>query len=72
MTGRGSGELVTFNEGRGYGFIKRDDGQSDLFLHVKAMRHHVDGRLLAPGVRVAYHVTNGPRGEAAADVELLA
>lgn len=34
-----SGSLISFMEGKSFGFIKRDDGQGDVFVHVRQLRN---------------------------------
>jgi cold shock protein len=31
------GKIKLFNEDKGYGFVKSDDGTNDIFLHVSAL-----------------------------------
>ena len=34
------GVIKYFVEDRGFGFIKRDDGQRDVFVHIQAAKRH--------------------------------
>lgn len=34
-----TGALISFMEGKSFGFIKRDDGQGDVFVHVRQLRN---------------------------------
>lgn len=38
MSGRFRGALKWFNEQKGYGFIKPDDGGRDVFVHITALQ----------------------------------
>jgi CspA family cold shock protein len=51
------GTVKFFNESKGFGFIKPDNGQQDIFVHVSG--------LLAPireNDKVTYEVENGKKG----------
>lgn len=51
---------------RGYGYIRRDNGQPDIFVHVK----HIAGRLdLESGQRVQFEIGENERGLLAVNVE---
>ena len=44
------GKVKLFNEERGFGFIKPDDGTGDVFFHITALREGAD---VAAGVGIA-------------------
>jgi CspA family cold shock protein len=54
------GRILRFDEVRGYGFIKPDDGGEDVFLHANAFLD--DKGMLVAGVLVEFEVTEGDRG----------
>ena len=64
------GSVKWFNETKGYGFIRRDDGQSDCFVHHSEIQ--ADGyRTLAEGERVEFDVVQQPKGPKASNVVKL-
>ena len=55
-----TGTVKFFNGERGYGFIKPDDGGSDVFVHIGAVeRAGLTG--LAEGAKISYDVKVDPR-----------
>ena len=63
-----TGVVKWFNESKGFGFIKPDDGGNDLFVHFSAIKG--DGfRTLAEGQAVRFEVVRGPKGLQAQSVE---
>lgn len=61
-----TGTVKWFNDSKGYGFIKQDDGE-DVFVHHSAIQ--MQGfRSLAEGDRVQFEVAQGPKGLQAANV----
>ncbi|HEY2955507.1 MAG TPA: cold shock domain-containing protein [Candidatus Eisenbacteria bacterium] len=69
-SGRTQGAVKWFNEAKGFGFIRDDDGQ-EIFVHFSAI--HSDGfRTLTQGDRVEFDVVPGPRGNQAANVVRIA
>lgn len=62
-----TGTVKWFNDAKGFGFIKQDDGQPDVFCHHTAI--NMDGfRTLAEGQAVEFDVTKGPKGLQASNV----
>ena len=63
------GTVKWFNDAKGYGFIKRDEG-ADVFVHHSAIR--TDGfRSLAEGESVQFELVEGPKGLQATNVTRL-
>jgi len=66
MAKRETGTVKWFNDSKGYGFIKRDEGD-DVFVHFNAISGE-GYRTLKEGQRVEFTVTQGEKGLQAADV----
>jgi CspA family cold shock protein len=70
MAERYSGIVKWFNATKGFGFIGRDDGESDVFVHFSSLQ--MDGfRKLEEGQKVEFTIEEGPKGLQAANVTLL-
>lgn len=68
---RKRGTVKWFNEAKGFGFIAREDGGSDIFVHYSAIMS--DGfRSLAEGQEVEFEIGEGPKGPQAHNVSPLA
>lgn len=65
-----TGTVKWFDEPKGFGFIKRDNGGSDLFTHFS----EVTGggfKTLAENQRVEFEVTQGRKGPQASSIRPL-
>jgi CspA family cold shock protein len=64
-----TGTVKWFNDEKGFGFITRDDGQKDVFVHHTAIQQANGGfRSLSEGQRVEFDVVQGTKGPAAENV----
>jgi cold shock protein len=67
MAERLSGTVKWFNAAKGYGFIGREDGGKDVFVHFSAIT--MEGyRRLKEGQKVEFSVEDGAKGLQAAEV----
>jgi cold shock protein len=64
---RVTGTVKWFNETKGFGFLTRDDGERDCFVHFSAIQG-AGFRTLAEGERVEFDVVEGQKGPAAENV----
>jgi CspA family cold shock protein len=53
-----TGTVKMFNEDKGYGFIKPDDGAVDIFFHVSALR---EGDEISKGKTVSFETGTDPK-----------
>jgi Cold shock proteins len=64
------GTVKWFNAEKGYGFIEREDGQGDVFVHFSAI--NAEGyRTLVEGQRVSFEVTQDVKGPRATNVTVI-
>ena len=64
------GTVKWFSNQKGYGFITPEGGGKDVFVHHSAIQG--DGyKTLDEGQAVEFEVTQGPKGEQAANVKKL-
>lgn len=64
-----TGTVKWFSDGKGFGFIEREDGD-DLFVHHAAIEG-IGFRTLTEGEKVEFEVLDGPAGSRAANVVRL-
>ena len=63
-----TGTVKWFDESKGYGFITRQDGGKDVFVHHSAIVG-TGFKTLAEGQQVTFEVQQGQKGPAAANVQ---
>lgn len=61
------GKVKFFNNAKAFGFIVRDDGQKDVFVHKTALN---PGVVIQEGDRVSFELKKGKKGDEAANVSL--
>ncbi|MNT24097.1 Cold shock-like protein CspD [compost metagenome] len=63
-----SGIVKWFNDAKGFGFIKPDEGEEELFAHFSAIQ--MSGfKTLKEGQRVSFEVVQGPKGKQATNIQ---
>jgi CspA family cold shock protein len=64
------GTVKWFNDAKGYGFISRDSGEGDVFVHFSAIQSG-GFRSLQEGQAVEFEVVQGPKGLQAENVQAV-
>ena len=62
------GKVKWFNGKKGYGFIEREDGEKDVFVHASAVRE-ADLRFLNEGDQLTFEVEDGEKGPSAVKLQ---
>lgn len=65
------GKVKWFNDQKGYGFIAKDDGSGDVFVHFSAVTGE-GFKSLAEGDAVEFEVVDSEKGPKAANVSKVA
>ena len=64
------GTVKWFNNAKGFGFIGRDDGSSDVFVHYSAI--NIEGyKSLQEGDQVEFEIVDGQKGPQAGNVSRI-
>lgn len=64
-----NGTVKWFNNAKGFGFIRPEEGGDDIFAHYSTIQ--MDGyRTLKAGQPVDYELNDGPKGHHAASIKL--
>jgi CspA family cold shock protein len=64
------GTIKWFNNAKGYGFIGREDGGADVFVHFSAIEGE-GYKSLQEGDVVEFEITQGTKGPQAANVSVV-
>jgi CspA family cold shock protein len=62
------GKVKWFNDQKGYGFIAKEDGSGDVFVHFSAVQSE-GFKTLAEGDNVEFDVVDSDKGPKAANVK---
>lgn len=63
-----TGTIAKLMTDRGFGFIKPDEGDKDLFFHARAVVGDAVYDDLREGDKVTFEIEEGPKGPSAVDV----
>jgi len=61
------GKVKWFNESKGYGFIEKEDGSGDVFVHFSAIKSE-GFKTLHEGERVEFEIVDSDKGPKAVNV----
>jgi len=65
-----TGTVKWFNDAKGFGFISRDQGGDDVFVHFRSIQSS-GFKSLTEGQKVSFNVTQGQRGLQAEQVQAI-
>jgi cold shock protein len=65
-----NGSVKWYNGKKGYGFIQRDDGEKDVFLHASAVKT-AGLRYVNEGEKYSFDLEDGPKGPSAVNLKKI-
>lgn len=65
-----TGTVIRFNKIKGYGFIKPDDSEEEVFVHYTAIESS-NYKELKPEQKVSFEVEDNGRGPSATNVNVI-
>lgn len=70
MADRHTGKVKWFNNQKGFGFITRDNGNDDVFVHYSGISQE-GFKALAEGQEVEFEITQTDKGDKAINVRII-
>lgn len=71
MSTKETGIVKWFNDGKGFGFIARDNGGADLFAHFSEIQGSGGFKTLVENQRVEFDITEGRKGLQASNIRTI-
>jgi CspA family cold shock protein len=66
-----TGSVKWFNDDKGFGFIRSDEGGTHVFAHFSEIRSDADHKTLGENQRVSFDITTGSTGKQASNIRVV-